>query len=131
MTDILEILKNDYARFPADQTYDIYAENVYFQDPMNKFRGIQRYREMIGFMATWFEEIKMDVHSIDRQGDRIETRWTLHWTTPLPWRPRIAIPGKSELTLDSSDRVLSHIDTWEISKLDVIRQHLNFSRGDR
>jgi Uncharacterized conserved protein (DUF2358) len=131
MTDIIEILKNDYARFPADQTYDIYAENVYFQDPMNKFRGIQRYREMIGFMATWFEEIKMDVHSIDRQGERIETRWTLHWTTPLPWRPRIAIPGKSELTLDSSDRVISHIDYWEISKLDVIWQHLKFSRGDR
>jgi hypothetical protein len=131
MTDILQILQDDYARFPRDQTYDIYAENVYFQDPINEFRGIKRYREMIGFMATWFQEIKMDVHSIDRQGDRIETRWTLHWTTPLPWHPRIAIPGKSELTLDSSDRVLSHIDTWDISKLDVIRQHLKFSRGDR
>lgn len=128
MTDILEILQDDYRRFPVDQTYNIYAENVYFKDPMNEFRGIKRYREMIGFISTWFQEIRMDLHSIERNGDRIETRWTLHWTTPLPWRPRIAIPGRSELTLDAIDRIISHIDYWDISKLDVIAQHFPFSR---
>ncbi|MEG3439681.1 DUF2358 domain-containing protein [Pannus brasiliensis CCIBt3594] len=127
MSDILEILQDDYRRFPVDQTYDIYAENVYFKDPMNEFRGIKRYREMIGFMSTWFQDIRMDLHSIDRNGDRIDTRWTLHWTTPLPWRPRIAIPGRSELTLDASDRIISHIDYWDISKPDVIAQHFRFS----
>jgi hypothetical protein len=110
----------------VNQTYDIYGDNVYFKDPMNEFRGIDRYREMIGFMSAWFQDIKMDLHGIDRNGDRIDTRWTLHWTTPLPWRPRIAIPGRSELTLDGNDRIISHIDYWDIPKTSVIAQHLPF-----
>ncbi|MEM6403902.1 MAG: DUF2358 domain-containing protein, partial [Cyanobacteria bacterium P01_D01_bin.116] len=32
--DIVEILKEDYQRFPENQTYSIYAEDVYFKDPM-------------------------------------------------------------------------------------------------
>jgi hypothetical protein len=95
--DIIAILRQDYQRFPIDQTYDIYADNVYFQDPLNQFRGIKRYREMIGFMSQWFQAIKMDVHAIEQQGNIINTRWTLHWTTPLPWRPRIAISGRSRI----------------------------------
>jgi len=35
--DIIAILQQDYQRFPLDQTYDIYADNVYFQDPLNQF----------------------------------------------------------------------------------------------
>ena len=39
--DIVETLKADYARFPGDQTYSIYANDVYFQDAVFKFRGIE------------------------------------------------------------------------------------------
>ena len=28
--DIIEILKDDYQRFPENQTYNIYAKDVYF-----------------------------------------------------------------------------------------------------
>jgi hypothetical protein len=35
--DIVEILKDDYSRFPKNQTYSLYAEDVYFKDPMNQF----------------------------------------------------------------------------------------------
>ena len=37
--DLVAILAEDYARFPQDQTYDIYGEDVYFKDPLNEFRG--------------------------------------------------------------------------------------------
>ena len=97
---IIEILKQDYQKFPADQTYSIYAENVYFKDPMNQFLGIERYRQMIGFIRTWFKEIQLELHEISQQENTIKTRWTLNWTTPLPWQPRISIPGWSELKLN-------------------------------
>ena len=45
--DVISILKQDYQKFPTDQNYSIYAENVYFEDPLNKFRGIGRYQKMI------------------------------------------------------------------------------------
>jgi hypothetical protein len=122
--EIIEILKQDYQRFPVDQTYSIYAEDVYFQDPLNRFHGIERYKKMIAFIQTWFIAPKMDLHSIRRSGDAITTEWTLSWNTPLPWRPRIAIPGWSELKLSSEGFIVSHIDYWKCSRLDVLKQHL-------
>lgn len=122
--DIIEILKEDYKKFPADQTYSIYAENVYFQDPMNRFKGIERYQQMIGFMSTFFKHIKLDLHNISQVGDRIETRWTLSWTVPVPWQPRIAVPGWSELKLNTDGLISSHIDYWDCSRLDVLKQLL-------
>lgn len=123
MSNIIEILREDYQRFPQHQTYSIYADNVYFQDPLNQFRGIKRYREMIGFMSQWFRDIKMDVHSIEQTDNIINTRWTLHWTTPLPWQPRIAISGRSELILGDDNLITSHIDYWDCSRWNVLRQH--------
>ena len=122
--DIIEILKQDYERFPADQTYSIYAQDVYFQDPMNKFRGIERYQQMIGFINTWFIDLKLDLHDIREEDDAIETRWTLSWNTPLPWKPRIIISGWSELKLNPDGLIVSHIDYWNCSRLDVLKQHL-------
>ncbi|ABA23868.1 conserved hypothetical protein [Trichormus variabilis ATCC 29413] len=120
---IIEILKQDYQRFPVNQTYSIYAEDVYFQDPLNKFRGITRYKQMINFMQTWFLNIKMDLHDIQHLEDKIKTEWTLSWNTPLPWKPRISISGWSELGLNCEGLIVSHIDYWQCSPLDVIKQH--------
>ncbi|MEH1922391.1 DUF2358 domain-containing protein [Nostoc sp.] len=127
--DIIEILKEDYQRFPVNQTYNIYAPDVYFQDPLNKFRGVKRYKEMINFIQTWFLNPKMDVHNIQRLGDTIKTEWTLSWNTPLPWKPRISIPGWSELGLNSDGLIVSHIDYWNCSRLDVVKQHLFTSKS--
>ncbi|MBD2610402.1 MAG: DUF2358 domain-containing protein [Nostoc sp. ZfuVER08] len=121
--DIIEILKQDYQRFPVNQTYSIYAPDVYFQDPMNKFRGVKRYQEMINFIQTWFLNPKMDLHNIERLGNTIKTDWTLSWNTPVPWKPRISITGWSELGLNSENLIISHIDYWNCSRLDVIKQH--------
>src|SRR5690242_12921062 len=127
--DIIEILKEDYQRFPVNQTYSIYAPDVYFQDPLNKFRGVKRYKEMINFIQTWFINPKMDLHNIQRLGNTIKTEWTLSWNTPIPWKPRISIPGWSELTLNSDGLIISHIDYWNCSRLDVVKQHFLSSKN--
>jgi hypothetical protein len=124
--NIIEILKEDYQRFPRDQTYEIYAQDVYFKDPMTEFRGMKRYQAMIGFMSHWFQNIQMELHHIEQIGDRLETRWTLSWITPLPWQPHIAISGRSELMLNDQNLIISHIDYWDCSRWDVLQQH--FSR---
>jgi hypothetical protein len=122
--DILETLKQDYQHFPFEQTYSLYADNVYFKDPLSEFRGIERYQQMIDFMRTWFRDIQLDLHEIRRTENRIDTEWTLNWTAPLPWRPRIAIPGRSELILNDEGLIVSHIDYWHCSRFDAIAQHL-------
>lgn len=122
--EIINILKKDYQRFPLNQTYEIYAPDVYFKDPLNEFRGLERYQKMIQFIEKWFKQIKMDVHEIRYEGQKIHTEWTLNWTTPLPWQPRISIPGRSELTLNQDNLIISHIDYWHCSRWDVVKQHL-------
>ncbi|WP_310414012.1 DUF2358 domain-containing protein [Chamaesiphon sp. OTE_8_metabat_110] len=121
--DILTILRQDYARFPIDQSYDIYAEDVYFQDPLNRFRGVKRYRQMISFIEKWFEHPTFELYALDRVDRAITTRWALSWNTPLPWKPRITISGKSELVVNESELIVSHIDYWDCSPFDVVKQH--------
>jgi Uncharacterized conserved protein (DUF2358) len=124
--NLVEILKEDYRRFPLDQTYRVYAEDVFFKDPVTEFRGIARYQQMIGLMNTWFKSPKMDLHDIQQSGNRIKTRWTLRWTTPLPWQPRISIDGRSELELNGEGLITAHLDYWDCSRMDVLKQHFSF-----
>ncbi len=121
--DILEILRQDYAKFPIDQNYDIYAEDVYFQDPTSQFRGLNRYQKTIAFIQKWFKNPHLELLEIQRIDRLITTRWSLSWNTPLPWEPRIEITGRSELLVNDLELIISHIDYWDRSLLDVVKQH--------
>ncbi len=120
--DLLNTLRQDYARFPADQTYSLYAEDVYFQDPLNSFRGRSKYQNMIHWMEKWFVDIHMDLHEIQQQGDEIRTEWTLSWTAPLPWKPRLQVRGWTEMQLNAQGLIQSHIDYWTCSRWDLVKQ---------
>jgi hypothetical protein len=122
--NIIDILKKDYQQFPHNQTYSIYAENVYFQDPMNKFYGVKRYQQMIGFINQYFLDIKLELHHIAQTENAIATQWTLKWIAPVPWKPSMNIPGRSELKVNEEGLIVSHIDYWDISRLDVLKQLL-------
>jgi hypothetical protein len=124
--DILEILRQDYVKFPIDQNYDIYAEDVYFQDPTSKFRGLNRYRKTIAFIQKWFKNPHLELIEIQRIDRLITTRWSLSWNTPLPWEPRIEITGRSELLVNDLELITSHIDYWDLSVLDVVKQHFRY-----
>ncbi|WP_017299979.1 DUF2358 domain-containing protein [Nodosilinea nodulosa] len=121
--DILEQLRLDYQRFPKDQSYQLYADDVYFKDPLNQFRGVDRYRRMIGFIDRWFQEIDFQLHAIEYASPtQINTRWTLNWVAPVPWHPAMSIPGRSELGLGEDGQIISHIDYWDCSRLAVLKQ---------
>ncbi|TYQ28881.1 DUF2358 domain-containing protein [Pseudanabaena sp. UWO310] len=137
MTNILDIIKADYAKFPEAQTYSIYNEDVYFKDPVYNFRGIKQYQKMIGFITFWFKNLQLELHDISRSENLVKARWTMSWDAPLPWKPRISVTGWSDLTVDKfadtlvngeGDRelIISHIDYWECTKFDVIKQHFVF-----
>lgn len=129
--DILEILKQDYQRFPKDQTYSLYAKDVYFQDPLNEFRGVQRYQKMVQFLGTFFKNVQMDLREIHREQDTIETQWTLYLTSPLPWKPRLAIPGRSELKINEEGLIAAHIDYWNCSRWEVLKQNFFSSSSEK
>jgi hypothetical protein len=120
--DTLEILKQDYQRFPEAQTFEIYADDVFFKDPLNEFRGVARYRKMIAFLGRWFKDIQLDLHQIQREEQTIRTDWTLHMTCPVPWRSRLSIAGYSLLEINESNLIISHVDYWHKPVLAVFMQ---------
>lgn len=121
--DIVERIRADYQRFPDDQSYDLYADEVYFKDPLNEFHGVDRYRKMIGTLDRWLQDIQLQLHSIEATDpQRIETHWTLSWRAPLPWHPQMSVPGWSELKLNQAGQICAHIDYWNCSRWEVLRQ---------
>jgi hypothetical protein len=127
VTELIEIVKADYAKFPAAQTYSIYSQDVYFKDPMYDFTGLKQYQKMIGFITTWFKNLRLELHDIKAVDNIIKTRWTMSWDAPLPWKPRISVTGWSDLTVNDDRLIASHIDYWECSRLDLVKQHFVFS----
>jgi len=127
--DLVEIIKQDYQNFPNEQTYSIYAEDVYFEDPLNKFQGITRYQNMIGFLGRFFQNIHLELHNISREKNIIKTEWTLKMTSPLPWKPRLVIPGWSKLTINQDHLITAHRDFWNIAPIKVLLQNLGIGNG--
>jgi hypothetical protein len=121
--DLLTIIQEDYARFPKNQTYEIYADDVYFKDPLNEFRGLPKYRSMINLIDTFFQKISLEAIEIKQEGELIKTEWILNMTPPLPWQPSLSIPGRSELKVSQENLIVSHIDYWHISPWSVLRQN--------
>ena len=126
ITTLIATLRSDYHRFPDNPTFSIYAEEVYFKDPLTEFRGLRQYQQMIGFMQRWFQAVRLELHDLTAEFPLITTHWTLSWITPLPWRPRIHISGRSELVLNEAGLIASHIDYWDCSVLNVLRQHFSW-----
>ncbi|TVP68088.1 MAG: DUF2358 domain-containing protein [Leptolyngbya sp. LCM1.Bin17] len=123
--DLLEQIRLDYQQFPKHQSYHLYADDVYFKDPLNEFRGVRRYQAMIGFIDRWFHDIDLQLHQIDYTSpNQIRTQWTLRWVAPVPWRPPMGIPGHSELGVRDDGKIISHIDYWDCSRLSVLGQLL-------
>jgi Uncharacterized conserved protein (DUF2358) len=120
--NIIEALKADYKTFPFNQTFSLYAADVFFQDPWVSFRGVGLYRKMIQFIAWGFKDVEMDLHDIQQTDNQIKSLWTLRWIAPAPWKPKMVISGRSELTLNAEGLIQSHIDFWDCSRLDVLKQ---------
>ncbi|MEM6519525.1 MAG: DUF2358 domain-containing protein [Cyanobacteria bacterium P01_D01_bin.71] len=123
MATVCDRIRQDYANFPEHQSYDLYAEDVYFRDPLNEFTGVNQYQEMIGFIARWFQRPQLDLHRLEQTGDStFKTEWTLSWVTPVPWQPTITIPGWTEYRLNDAGQIIAHIDTWNCSRWNVLGQ---------
>jgi len=122
-TQIIAQLTADYRRFPDNQSYDLYADDVQFKDPLNSFSGVEKYQKMIAFLSRFFRDIEMELHDIEETHPTlVTTHWTLNMTAPAPWSPRLSISGRSELGLNSQQLINSHIDYWNCSRLDVLKQ---------
>jgi hypothetical protein len=126
MPDLLAALRQDYARFPIDQTFSLYAQDVRFKDPMTQFQGRQKYEQMVGLIARWFLDCRMELHDLQQNGNQIRSDWTLRWRSLWPGNPEVAISGWSELEINEQGLIQAHVDYWHCSRWQVFRQFIGW-----
>ncbi|CAI5535759.1 unnamed protein product [Closterium sp. Naga37s-1] len=99
--------------FYRDMTYDIYREDITFQDPMNTFKGVDNYRLIFKALRfhgkIFFKALCVDVLRVWQPNERtIQIRWSVRGIPRLPWEAHGRFDGTSEYKLDSSGKIYSH-----------------------
>jgi hypothetical protein len=129
----IETLQKDLPTlFEKDITYDIYTKDIYFQDPVNRFKWKFNYRIIfwtLRFHAQlFFTEIYFDLHDVNQtQEDIIKANWTVRGTLRLPWKARIFFNGDSTYKLNQEGLIYNHLDTWDRKPSEILKQF--FRRG--
>ncbi|MBD2180897.1 DUF2358 domain-containing protein [Aerosakkonema funiforme] len=127
---ILNTLKKDLPTlFEKDISYDIYSQDIYFQDPVNKFKGKFNYRIIfwtLRFHAKlFFTEIYFDLHDVNQtEPDIILANWTVRGILRLPWKARIFFNGYSTYKLNKDILIYEHIDIWDRPPGEILKQFI-------
>lgn len=127
---VISTLKKDLPTlFAKDICYDIYTKDIYFKDPVNKFKGKFQYRMIywtLRFHAkAFFTEIYFDLHDVyQSKEDTILATWTVRGKLRVPWKAKIFFNGYSNYKLTPEALIYEHIDTWESKPGEILRQFL-------
>ncbi len=127
---VVEILKEDLPTlFEKDISYDIYTQDIYFQDPVNKFKGKTNYRIIfwtLRFHAQlFFTKINFDLHNVyQADEDTIIANWTVRGVLRVPWKARVFFNGYSKYKLNQDGLIYEHIDTWDRKPGEILKQFI-------
>ncbi|MBD2543043.1 DUF2358 domain-containing protein [Planktothricoides sp. FACHB-1370] len=117
--------------FERDLSYDIYAEDIFFKDPVNTFKGKFNYRIIFWTLRfhgrLFFTELYFDLHNVQQtkpesEPEIILANWTVRGILRLPWKPTLLFNGYSTYKLNHAGLIYEHIDTWDRSPIDILKQ---------
>ncbi|HEY9849942.1 MAG TPA: DUF2358 domain-containing protein [Leptolyngbyaceae cyanobacterium] len=134
MQRVVDTLKKDLPTlFEKDISYDIYTQDILFQDPVNKFKGKLNYRIIFWTLRfhgrLFFTELYFDLHDVNQTApNTILANWTLRGVLRLPWQPRLFFNGYSTYQLNQDGLIYEHIDTWDRKPSEILQQF--FRKGE-
>jgi len=127
---VMQTLRNDLPTlFEQDISYDIYTQDILFQDPVNRFEGKFNYRIIFWTLRfhgrLFFTELFFDLHDVSHpQPDVVLATWTVRGRLRVPWKANIFFNGYSTYKLAPEGLIYEHIDTWDLKPSDILRQFL-------
>jgi hypothetical protein len=130
----VDTLKTDLPTlFEKDISYDIYTKDIYFQDPVNTFKGKINYRIIFWTLRfhgqLFFSEIYFDLHDVTQTAsDTILANWTVRGILRVPWKARIFFNGYSTYRLGEDGLIYEHVDTWDRKPGEILNQF--FRKGE-
>ncbi len=127
---VVETLKKDLPTlFEKDISYDIYTNDIYFKDPVNTFKWKFNYRIIFWTLRfhgrLFFTELYFDLHDVNQTAeDTILANWTVRGVLRVPWKARVFFNGYSTYKLNSDGLIYEHIDTWDRSPGEILKQFI-------
>ncbi len=127
---IITILKQDLPTlFEKDISYDIYSQDIYFQDPVSQFKGKFNYRIIFWTLRfhgrLFFTQLFFDLHEVEQSTeDIILAKWRVRGVLRLPWKAKIFFNGYSTYKINQENLIYEHIDTWDRQPGEILRQFL-------
>ena len=89
---------------------DIISRDIIFKDPFNNIRGINAFKNIFYHMFKNVKEPKFFILDYSINKKRVFLKWKM---TFLAFKSLQTIEGMSELVLNDSGKVASHIDYWD------------------
>lgn len=110
---VADVFRRAHALTPADWDVvgEMYAPDMEFSDPIQTFRGRERFLEMNRHLMRKLEVFRFD--DVRAAGD--EPYFFVSWamTMKLPWMPAMRTRGVTEI--ESVDGVIvRHVDHWDL-----------------
>lgn len=127
---VMQTLRNDLPTlFERDISYNIYTQDILFQDPVNRFKGKVNYRIIFWTLRfhgrLFFTELFFDLHDVAHpKPDVVLATWTVRGKLRVPWKAKIFFNGYSTYKLTPEGLIYEHIDTWDRKPSDILRQFL-------
>ena len=126
--EVIETLQKDLPTlFVKDISYEIYTNDIYFQDPVNRFKGKFNYRIIFWTLRfhgrLFFTELFFDLHDVKQTAEDIITaNWTVRGILRLPWKARVLFNGDSTYKLTKEGLIYNHLDTWDRKPSEILKQ---------
>jgi len=127
---IITTLKQDLPTlFEKDISYNIYSRDIYFQDPVNKFKYKFNYRIIFWTLRfhgkLFFTQLFFDLHEVEQSAENtIVAKWTVRGVLRLPWKANVFFNGYSTYKINQDNLIYQHIDVWDRKPGEVLRQFL-------
>ena len=133
--ELITTLKQDLPTlFEKDISYQIYTQDIYFSDPVNKFKGKFNYRIIfwtLRFHAQlFFTQIAFDLHDVsESDNNTILAAWTVRGVLRVPWQAKLLFNGYSTYKLNADCLIYEHIDTWDRQPSEILQQFWQRGNG--
>ncbi|KAI7841313.1 hypothetical protein COHA_004932 [Chlorella ohadii] len=120
-------IKEDYSKnYFVSGAGDLaaYTPDCYFADPFAGFSGTQRFKNNVSNLGSLMQDIQLDITGWAEGERELVTKWRFSAILDLPWRPRLAAAGGTTHVFDEDNRVVKHIESWDVDPARVVRSLL-------
>ncbi len=111
---------------------DLYAEDMVFEDPLGKMRGLDKFKVYMEAMYQYVEEIHWKYTDEVIDGDTHALYWTMTLQTKGLNKGRpFSVDGTSRIVFGEGDKVVSHRDYFDMGdyvyeRVPVVRWFVKF-----